>query len=127
MDFIEEPSGASTTILLVADSNFINLCQNPYEYIERFKERFVALRGGNAELYTVSGRYGISSVDASMPVIEVSDRNKTLFSQTLENSGMLYDELVVFTIVGHDPYIESAKEVVTTANKTYTNYGYPRK
>lgn len=122
-----EPVECSTTILVVADSNFNNLCQDPQGYVRRLKERVAELRSGNTHLYTVSGRYGLSNVDASLPVIEVNDRNKTLFSQTLENSSMFFDELMAISIAEEDQFIKSAREVVTSANKTFTHYKYPRK
>lgn len=123
-----EPVESSTTILVVADSNFTNLCQDPQGYVKRLKERVAELRAGNTFLYTVSGRYGLSNVDGSLPVIEVNDRNKTLFSQTLENSSMFFDELMAISIaVENDQFIKSAREVVTSANKTFTHYKYPRK
>ena len=117
----------STIILVVADSNFINLCQDPHAYVKLLKERIAVHRKDGAVLYTVSGRYGMSGVDPSIPVISVNDRNKTLFGQTLENSAMLYDELMAITIASSDPFIEIAKEVVTNANKTFTHYRYPGK
>ncbi|MNM08998.1 hypothetical protein D3C81_190780 [compost metagenome] len=122
-----EPVESTTTILVVADSNFNNLCLDPQGYVRKLKERVAELRTGNTFLYTVSGRYGLSNVDSSLPVIEVNDRNKTLFSQTLENSSMFFDELMAISIAEEDQFIKSAREVVTSANKTFTHYKYPRK
>lgn len=120
------PVECASIILVVSDSNFINLCQDPHGYVELLKERIGKVHN-NAVIHTVSGKYGIGHIDRSIPVVEVNDRNKTMFSQTLENSSMLFDELMVISIATNDPYIESAKEVVTTANKTFTQYRYPRK
>jgi len=124
MDPIEVPS---TTILVVADSNFINLCKDPHTYVETLKVRVAELHNGTAVIHTVSGKYGIANIDNSIPIIEVNDRNKTLFSQTLENASMFFDELMAISTVEKDPYIESAREVVTSGNKTFTHYRYPRK
>lgn len=118
---------SSTIILVVADSNFINLCKDPHGYVQLLKTRVSTLFDNNACIYTVSGKYGIANIDDTIPVIDVNDRNKTLFSQTLENSSMFFDQLMAISTVERDPYIESAKEVMTTANKTFTQYGYPRK
>lgn len=122
-----ETAPCTTTILIMADSNFINLCLDPFDYIRRLKERVSAVREDSPLLYTVSGRYGVSAIDSEIPVIEVNDRNKTLFSQTLENCSMLFDELLAISTVESDPFINSAKEVITLANKTFTHYKYPRK
>lgn len=122
-----DPIPCASIILVVADSNFVNLCKDPVEYVNLLKERVVTNRKGDALLYTVTGKYGISNIDKSIPTLDVEDRNKTLFSQTLENSTMLFDELMVISVNENDPFILAAKEVVTTASKTSTHYKYPRK
>lgn len=128
MDVIPaEATPIASIILVVADSNFANLCKDPVEYVSLLKERVLAKRQGDAMLYTVTGKYGISNIDKTIPTLDVEDRNKTLFSQTLENSTMLFDELMVISIHENDPYILAAKEVVTTASKTSTHYKYERK
>jgi len=115
------------TILLVADRNFRNLCVDPQTYIEDLKERIPKLRQGIVTLCTVSGAYGLSSVDNTLPVIEVTDRNKTLFSQTLENSSILFDEMITISISDKDQFIAAARDVTTGMNKTYTTYKYRRR
>lgn len=122
-----EATPIASIILVVADSNFANLCKDPVEYVSLLKERVLSKRQGDAMLYTVTGKYGISNIDKTIPTLDVEDRNKTLFSQTLENSTMLFDELMVISVHENDPYILAAKEVVTTASKTSTHYKYPRK
>lgn len=125
MELIE--LNTQTTVLVIADSNFINLCENPHEYIQKLKTRVAEVRTDNAVLFTVSGRYGLSGIDQSIPILEVNDRNKTLFGQTLENSSMFFDEVMAISLVESDPYILSAREMVTAAGKTFTHYKYPRK
>lgn len=117
---------SSSIILLLADSNFINVCVDAIAYVKLLRER-LAQRGDHAKVYTVSGRYGLSQVDASIPVISVDDRNKTIFSQTLENSSMLFSEMIAVSIVPTDPYIHVARDVLTKANKNITQYRYQRK
>lgn len=117
----------ASIILLVADSNFVNLCKDPAAYISLLKTRIIEKRQGDALLYTVTGKYGVSNIDNTIPTLDINDRNKTLFSQTLENSTMLFDELMVISINEHDPFIIAAQEVVTHASKTSTKYGYERK
>lgn len=122
-----DPLPCATVILVLADSNFANLCDDAKAYIKLFKERVLAARSGDALLYTVTGKYGINGIDSSIPTLDVNDRNKTAFSQALENSTMLFDELMVISINENDPYIVAAKEVVTTASKNSTQYRYKRK
>lgn len=122
-----DPIPCASIILVVADSNFVNLCKDPVEYISLLKARVFEKRQGDAVLYTVTGKYGISNIDSTIRTLDVEDRNKTLFSQTLENSTMLFDELMVISVNENDPFILAAKEVVTTASKTSTHYKYPRK
>lgn len=117
----------STVILVVVDSNFINLCKDPHDYVRLLKTRVADMHNGTAVIHTVSGKYGLGNIDTSIPVVDVNDRNKTLFSQTLENASMFFDELLAISTVDKDPYIESAREVVTSGNKTFTHYRYPRK
>lgn len=123
MDAIPCPN----VILVLADSNFINLCDNAAQYVSLLKERVIKAREGDATLYTVTGKYGINHIDKTIPTLDVNDRNKTLFSQTLENSTMFFDELMIISINENDPFILAAKEVVTTASKTSTHYRYTRK
>jgi len=114
-------------ILVVVERNFINLCLDPEEYITTFKDKVTARSDNKASFFTVSGYYGLGNVDTTIPLIDVMDKNKTMFRQMLENSAQLFDEVVVITSVPDDPYIESAREVATVTSKTFTRYGYPRK
>lgn len=123
MDAVISPS----VILVIADSNFVNLCVNPVEYLVRLKT-FIDQRPGNgAKLYTVTGKYGVGHIDSSIEVVQLDDRNKTIFGQTLENCSMLFDELLTITVSPTDPFIATAKEVMLNASKTITQYGYNRK
>lgn len=117
----------ATVILVLADHNFANQCDDAVAYVKLFKERVIESRKGDAMIYTVTGKYGINGIDQTIPTLEVNDRNKTSFSQALENSTMLFDELMVISINESDPYIVAAKEVVTTASKNSTQYRYRRK
>lgn len=120
------PIQGSNVILVVADSNFINLCKDPSEYITRLRN-VLGQRQSNITLMTVSGRYGISSVDSSVTALSVDDKNKTAFGQTLENIAGMFDELLALTNTVSDPYILTAKEVLGNAQKTITTFGYQRK
>lgn len=122
-----DPAEQRVNILVVVESNFINLCQNPQDYINNFKDKVCAKNDNKASLFTVSGRYGLTNVDKAIPAIDVMDKNKTMFRQMLENSSTMFDAVVAITSVPNDPYIESAREVATNTNKTFTQYGYPRK
>lgn len=122
-----EAVDGNSVVLLVADSNFVNLCNDPAGYVERLKNLINKRGDGNVQIMTISGRYGLSGVDKDIRVIEVDDKNKTLFGQHLENISMFFDELLVVTISPTDSYMLVAKEVVTNACKTFTQYGYQRK
>ena len=122
-----EAVAVADVVLLMADSNFINLCKDPVEYLGRLKALVAQRRTNGVQLYTVSGRYGVNHIDSSIEVVQLDDRNKTIFGQTLENSSMLFDELLVVTVSASDPYIAMAKEVMMNASKTITQYGYIRK
>ena len=117
-----------TSLLVIVDSNFINLCKDAKAYIERLK-LVTQNRFGNKpiNLYTVSGRYGINHIDETVISIEVNDKNKTVFTQTLENASLMFDELIVVSVVTGDSYIDGAKEIVSTLNKSCTHYRYERK
>lgn len=122
-----EPTEQRINILVVVESNFINLCRDPQVYVSDFKDKVVAKSHNRASLFTVTGKYGLTNVDKTIPAIEVMDKNKTMFRQMLENSSTMFDEVVVLTSVPDDPYIESVREVATNTSKTFTRYGYPLK
>lgn len=122
-----DPVEQCLNILVVVESNFINLCKDPHNYISAFKDKVTSNTESKAALFTVTGRYGLTGIDGTIPAIEVQDRNKTMFRQVLENNACLFDQVVVITSVPNDPFIESAREVALSASKTFTRYGYPRK
>lgn len=122
-----EAVNSGNVVLVVSDSNFVNLCRDPSDYVLRLKKIISERKSGGATIMTVSGRYGLSNIDPTIGVIQVDDKNKTLFGQTLENVAPFFDELLVVTISSSDPYILAAKEVVTNSHKTLTQYGYNRR
>lgn len=111
-----------TFVLIITDSNFINICKDPEGSVEKLK--LGLSRNRNLCLFTVNGRYGLSQVDPKMEVSEIEDRNKTAFSQTLENACIIFEEFIVLTNTPEDPYIVAVREVATNNNKTLTQYGY---
>lgn len=115
------------SMLVIADSNFINLCKNPDEYMTRLKEALKKRREQGVDLYTVSGRYGLGNVDKDLVTIDVQDKNKTIFMQTLENNAPFFDELLILSVAPEDNYINAAREVMTQLNKSFTHYRYDRK
>jgi hypothetical protein len=117
---------ATNTVLIMADSNFVNLCVDPSEYMARLK-KLISEKGDSTSFFTITGRYGVQTTDQALIQIPVDDRNKTIFSQTLENSAMVFDELIVISIMPTDPFLCAAREVLTNANKTITQYRYQRK
>lgn len=122
------PTTLPVSLLVIADSNFINICNDPNAYLEKLKNVVEQKRGKeNVVLYTVPGKYGISSLDKEMDNIPVQDKNKTVFMQTLENMANMFDELLIVSIAEEDIFIKGAKEVMTTLNKSFTHYRYARK
>jgi len=121
------PTEQRINILVVVESNFINRCLDPQDYITNFKNKVSAKNDNRVSLFTVTGKYGLTNIDKTIPAIDVMDKNKTMFRQMLENSSTLFDQVVVITSVPNDPYIESAREVATNTSKTFTQYGYPLK
>lgn len=121
MELTKQP----TFVLIITDSNFINICKDPEGSIEKLKNNLNSKRELN--LFTVNGRYGLSNVDPTMAVSEIEDKNKTSFSQTLENACLIFEEFIVLTNTPDDPYIVAAREVATNNNKTFTQYGYVRR
>ena len=122
MDTVER---SSSVILVVADSNFINLCDDPAKYISKLRDVMASRPFTPGTLFTVSGRYGLSNIDPTIPVIDIDDKNKTVFGQTLENSFMMFDELLSVSVAGNDPFLCMAREVATSNSKSFTQYGYP--
>lgn len=123
---MEVVESIGNTVLVIADSNFVNICKDPQDYVTRLKS-IIAGRGKSTRLVTITGRYGLSNVDSSINAIQVEDKNKTLFGQHLENISMVFDELLIVTLNPTDPYVLAAKEVVTNSNKTITQYAYARR
>lgn len=121
---------APSAVLILADSNFMNLCKDPLEYLGRLKIA-LATRAEklamNICIFTTSGKYGLGNIDGTLPIIDIDDKNKTAFGQTLENASLLFEELVVITNVPNDPYISMVREMATNTSKIMTQYKYERK
>ena len=115
------------TVLVICDSNFANLCVGPDEYVVRLREVIRKRVGGEVNIVTVSGRYGLSNVEAELPTIDVEDRNKTLFIQTVENHAPAFDELQIVSITDTDPFIEGVAESMSGLHKNITRYKYNRR
>lgn len=116
-----------TSLLVIADSNFVNICADADAYVNKLKDNLAKRRSNGVSLVTVPGKYGISNIDKTIPELDVDDKNKTSFVQTLENASLLFDELIVVSIADSDNYIVGAKEVMTSLNKCFTHYRYVRR
>lgn len=123
------PVQNSSIILVVADSGFVNLCDDPNAYVIRLKKILGERSTEKLTLMTVTGKYGLGNVTeaADIRAVEVDDKNKTIFSQTLENVSGIFDEMLVITNTTQDNFIQAAKEVMSNASKTITTFGYIRK
>lgn len=116
-----------TSLLVIADSNFVNICSDASAYVNKLKENLAKRRANGVSLVTVPGKYGIANIDSSIPELDVDDKNKTSFVQTLENVSLLFDEMIVVSVADNDNYIVGAKETMTSLNKCFTHYRYARK
>lgn len=115
------------TVMVISDSNFHNLCDQPEQYIERLQKVIKSRLGENTRIVTVSGRYGLSKSTQDIESFSVEDRNKTLFVQTVENNVNYFDELVIVSITNMDPFIEGVAESMITHHKNTVRYSYKRK
>lgn len=119
---LQPPSGGIT--LVVTDSNFNRVVDGLEDYISKL-DAILTKKG--ATMVTVSGKYGISDIRPDILALEVDDRNKTNFGQTLENLSGHFDEVLIITTGGFCNYLNAVNEVATDNNKTITKYGYPVK
>lgn len=127
---MEIQESTPNVVLLLVDSNFVNLCSDPVEYISRLKNALntrAERLHTTISLFTVSGKYGLSKLDTSINVIDIDDKNKTAFGQTLENASIFFEELVTISNTPNDPYMSMVREVATTTSKIMTQYKYERK
>ncbi len=122
MNELEEKS-----VLVICDSGFMNLCQEPFDYMGKLYGVLKKRLGENVKIYTVTGKYGLSLADPTLPVYSVENKNKTAFIQDIENIHNQVDELLILSLISVDQYLEGAAERMASHHKTITRYGYPRK
>lgn len=121
-------SDVELTVLVVSDSNFKNLCDNPLDYVNKLYQILNKRYSVPIKIITVSGKYGLSAIDQNIETLEVEDRNKTLFTQTVENHASLFDELQIVSLnTITDPFIEGVAETLSNLQKNITRYSYKRK
>lgn len=116
-----------TTVMVISDSNFHNLCNLPEEYVSKLHKVIKNRLGENTRVVTVNGRYGLSKVNSDMTTYEVEDRNKTLFVQTIENNVNYFDELVIVSLTNTDPFIEGVADCMLNHHKNIVRYAYKRR
>lgn len=109
-------------ILLVVDSGFYRLCTNPEGYITQLKFLITDNNKGDFNLKTVTGRFGVK--DSEIEALEIEERNKTVFVQTIENLSFQCDELVVVSIASADPYLDSLINALTAKHTCIRRYKY---
>lgn len=117
------------SIMVVADSNFENICNDSEAYINKLKAALQKRIGENLKLHTVTGRYGLDNYTGVFEVHEIDSKNKTSFIFSLENLAKadVFDELLILSIVDTDPYLNGVKTKITECEKTLSQYGYIRK
>lgn len=109
-------------ILIVADSGFYRLCVNPEQYITQLKNLLSESSQGDCDLKTVTGKYGLKS--SEIEALEIEDRNKTVFVQTIENLTFQCDELIVISIIPNDPYLDALIGSLTARHTCIRRYKY---
>ncbi|UPT53958.1 hypothetical protein [Vibrio phage phiKT1019] len=114
-------------ILVICDSGFGNLCKDALDYVSRLKGMVGERTNNDFQLHTVSGKYGLSDLDSDMKVLEIEDRNKTSFVQTIENMVELTNELIIISVVDHDAHIEALAAALSERCITIRRYKYERK
>lgn len=116
-------------ILVVADSNFDNVCDKSAEYVKKLNAALTKRVGDNLKLMTVSGRYGLEQYPDTFQVKEADVKNKTNFIFSIENMAKAdeFDELLILSIVDGDPYLNGLRTKITECGKTISHYGYTRK
>lgn len=120
-------SATTQNILVICDSGFQNLCDGPEDYIARLREMVSTRTGGDYKLNTISGKYGLGATDATIPVLEIEDRNKTSFVQTIENMVDVVNELIIISVVDFDAHIEALAAALSERCITIRRHKYTRK
>lgn len=115
------------TILVLTDSNFRNKCLGHEDYVDRLKDVLVKQHGENVSILTPEGRYGLGHTNDVIKSVEVDDRSKTTFVQSLENINNLFDECVLISLFVNDNYLIGAREIITENNKSITHFRYQSK
>lgn len=114
-------------ILIICDSGFGNLCDSPLDYLTRLKGIIGERTNNDYLLHTVTGKYGLSEVDPSIQTLEIEDRNKTSFVQTIENMVDQTSELIIISLVDYDAHIEALASALSERCITIRRYKYARK
>lgn len=115
------------TLLVVADSNFHNLCSDPVGYLNNLNTVLSKLYGKDTAIISVTGKYGLSSAMPGIECLEVDSKNKTSFVHSVENKTDLFDDLLIISLVATDQYLEGLATSMTEKHKTIIRYKYHRK
>lgn len=117
---------APLTVLLLADKSFARRCVNPDEYLTRLKTYLFSTKGENVCLYSPASSYNLNFEGVTL--IDLECQNKTAFVHSLENTIGMYDECYIISHQDYvDPFLEGAREIMTTHNKSITDLGYKLK
>lgn len=117
---------APLSILLLVEKGFTRRCADVEDYVKKLKDYFVREKGENVCIYTPSTNYNLSFEGVTM--VELECQNKTAFVFSLENSIDMYDECYIISQRNTtDPYLDGARETMTTHNRSVTHLGYVTK
>ena len=109
------------SVLVIADVDFSNQCDDLDLYTERLK-KVLTQRAGETPLriVTVGGRYAFPGFEQQ----PTDDRTKTAFVKSIEDYLTQINEVVIVTNFQSDAFISAVTSKVDEVRKTTTVYRY---
>lgn len=112
--------------LVITDGIFGNKCDDSAAYVARLKLKLAENKSRETVLVSVVGNRGICDIDSSIEALDLDTKNKTQFTQSMENNVTLFDELLIIKSAD-DMFLSGARQTATELNKPFFMFGYARK
>lgn len=112
--------------LVITDGVFEKQCTDAKQYVSDLKAKLALSTTRDIEVVSITTNRGICDLDVTIPALDMDAKNKTTFVQSLENSALLFDEMLIIKN-SDDPFLSSAYQCVTSLGKPIYVYGYVRK
>lgn len=111
-------------VLIISDHGFEHRIHNLKEYSQKLLEFIVKrTKGKSLSFKTVSGKY-MFYPNCGIPTIEIEDRTKTVFTNSIiDNLGKI-DEIIIITNHPDEPFLESLQNKIGEVKKSLTIYSY---